>query len=178
MSEKYNSKKIDRIKNSINQKNNYRFLINTTDYLGDVSSYYEDIIAPTTIHTFSWELTERYSTWSYIETININLESIDNDWWSWVDNIYYAIWTDTWTLEYTTYSWTLIVNWLWEYTLNYYSVDNFWNTEGAKTINFILTEKPETYSWIISGYIYDDNNENWIQDIEVHGMMENLYWYK
>ena len=27
-----------------------------------------------------------------------------------------------------------------------------------------LTEKPETYSWLISWYVYDDNNNNWIQE--------------
>jgi hypothetical protein len=43
LSENYNSKQTDRIKNSINQKNNYRFLINTTDSFDEVISYFESI---------------------------------------------------------------------------------------------------------------------------------------
>lgn len=43
LSEKYNSKQADRIKNSINQKNNYRFLINSTDSFQEVTSYFESI---------------------------------------------------------------------------------------------------------------------------------------
>ena len=40
LSKKYNQKKIDRITNSIKQKNNYRFLINTTDSFEVVESYF------------------------------------------------------------------------------------------------------------------------------------------
>ena len=114
--------------------------------------------------TFSWQLTAWYSTGSYIETVKINLNALDNEWWSWIDNTYYAIWTNTWTLDYTTYSGSIIINWLWDYTLNYYSVDKFGNIEENKTINFTLTERPETYSWIISWFVYDDSNNNWVQE--------------
>ena len=79
---------------------------------------------PTT-NTFSWTLTAWYSTGSYIETVNINLNALDNDRWSGIDKTYYAIGTNTWTLEYTIYSWSIIINGLRDYTLNYYSVDVF-----------------------------------------------------
>ena len=119
---------------------------------------------PTTTYSFSWTLTSWYSTGSYIETVNINLNALDNEWWSWIDKTYYAIWTNTWTLEFTAHSWAVIINWLWDYTLNYYSIDKFGNIEENKTINFTLTERPETYSWKISWFVYDDNDNNWIQE--------------
>ncbi|MDD2871762.1 MAG: SdrD B-like domain-containing protein [Candidatus Gracilibacteria bacterium] len=114
--------------------------------------------------TFSGQLTAGYSTGSYIETVKINLNVLDNEGGSGIDKTYYAIGTNTGTLEYTTYSGSIIINGLGDYTLNYYSVDKFGNIEENKTINFTLTEKPETYSGKISGFVYDDNNNNGIQE--------------
>ncbi|MDD2871872.1 MAG: SdrD B-like domain-containing protein, partial [Candidatus Gracilibacteria bacterium] len=62
------------------------------------------------------------------------------------------------------YSGAIIVNGLGEYTLNYYSVDKFGNVEQNKAVNFILTERPETYNGVISGYVYDDANNNGINE--------------
>jgi len=58
----------------------------------------------------------------------------------------------------------VIVNWVWDYTINYYSKDLFGNIEEVKTVSFSLTERPETYAWNISWYVFDDSNENGIQD--------------
>ncbi|MDD2871758.1 MAG: SdrD B-like domain-containing protein [Candidatus Gracilibacteria bacterium] len=116
------------------------------------------------LNTFSGTLTAGYSTGSYIETVNINLNALDNEGGSGIDNTYYAIGTNTGTLDYTTYSGSIIINGLGDYTLNYYSVDKFGNIEENKTINFTLTERPETYSGIISGFVYDDSNNNGVQE--------------
>jgi hypothetical protein len=124
---------------------------------------YQDNEAPITNYNISWELNAN-TTNSYIETATIDLNSIDNEWWTGVGKIYYAIWTDTGSLVYVEYTEPVIVNWVWDYTLHYYSKDLFGNIEEVKTINFSLTERPETYAWNISWYVYDDSNENGIQD--------------
>ncbi|MDD2871760.1 MAG: SdrD B-like domain-containing protein [Candidatus Gracilibacteria bacterium] len=115
-------------------------------------------------NTFSGTSTAGYSSGSYIETVNINLNALDNEGGSGIDQVYYALGTNTGTLEYTSYSGAIIINGLGDYTLNYYSVDKFGNVEENKTISFTLTERPETYSGKISGFVYDDNNNNGIQE--------------
>lgn len=122
-----------------------------------------DTISPITNYSFSWIHTPNTINNSFIEKTTITLTSQDNEWWVWLDNVYYAIWTETWTLIYLPYTETIIVNWVWNYTLNYYAIDKFGNTEIAKTINFSLIEKPETYQWKISWYVYNDENNDWIQ---------------
>lgn len=91
---------------------------------------------------------------SYIETLNIELNSTDNENGTWVDKIYYSLDNlETTEKIYLQYTNQIEVNGVWNYTLSYYSVDKFWNKEEKKTLNFTLTEKPETYSWKISWYI-------------------------
>ncbi len=52
---------------------------------------YQDITSPTTLYSFSWELLSN-STWAtYIQTVTIDLNSVDNEWWTWVNNIYWNI---------------------------------------------------------------------------------------
>jgi len=53
---------------------------------------------------------------------------------------------------------------LYNYTLSYYSTDIFGNIEEVKRTNFTLIERPETYAWNISWYVYDDSNRNWVED--------------
>lgn len=134
---------------------------------------FQDTISPTTNYTLSWELLQN-TTWTYIDKVDLTLNSQDNDEWSWVDKIYYAIWTDTWTLIYLPYTESITVNWIWNYTLNYYAIDKFWNIEQTKTINFSLVERPETYQWEISWYVYEDLNNNWVKD----SIEKSMAWWK
>lgn len=107
---------------------------------------YQDNIAPTTSYNISWELNAN-TTNSYIETVTIDLNAIDNDWWTWVDKIYYAIWTDTWSLVYVEYTESLIVNWVWNYTLNYYSKDLFGNIEEGTSAKSIKKLSKRDFQW-------------------------------
>jgi len=134
---------------------------------------FQDTTPPITNHTLSWELLPN-STWTYIETTTITLNSQDNELWSWIDKIYYAIWTDTGTLIYLPYIEPIIVNWVWNYTLNYYWVDKFGNIETIKTTNFSLVERPETYKGNISWFIYEDLNSNWVKD----STEKTMAWWK
>jgi hypothetical protein len=137
-------------------------------------SIFQDLLASTTTATFLWTQTQN-ATGSYIETTIITLQAIDNEWWTWIDKIYYSLdntWiTDKIYLEYTT---PIIVNWLNQYTLSYYSVDKFGNKETVITANFTLTEQPETYQGEISWYVYEDTNSNWIKDTTEKAMA----WWK
>ncbi len=126
------------------------------DELINLPPIYQDITAPTTTHTFSWTTN---STGSYIETVKIELNSIDNDWWIWVDSIYYSL-DSTWSI-YQKYTNPIIVNEIWNHILNYYSIDKFWNTETLKTVNFqIIKKQQDTNTWKISWYMYFDKNKN------------------
>ena len=71
---------------------------------------------------------------------------------------------DNYYPQYTAYTWPINVNWLWNYTLKYYSVDMFWNKEIEKIKNFSIVAQPETYSWKISWYVYEDTNKNGVKD--------------
>lgn len=134
---------------------------------------FQDLLAPTTTHSFSGTSTQN-TVDSYIETVSINLSATDNEWGSGIDTTYYALWTDMWTLFYQPYTEAIIVNWVWNYTLHYYAIDKFWNTEWIKTVNFALTEKPETYAWNISWYVYEDTNSNWIKETTE----KTMTWWK
>ncbi|MDD2907401.1 MAG: SdrD B-like domain-containing protein [Candidatus Gracilibacteria bacterium] len=152
--------------NNTNNAVNYQIDINS-DGIYDVntnfSPIYQDNTTPTTTHTISGNLNTN-TTNSYIENVTIDLNSIDNENGTGVDKIYYAIGTDTGSLVYVEYTEPVLLNGVGDYTLNYYSKDKFGNTEEAKTSNFSLTEKPETYAGNISGYVYDDSNQNGVQD--------------
>ena len=52
--------------------------------------------------------------------------------------------------------------------------NKFWNQEEPKIINFTLVERPETYQWEISWYIYEDLNSNWIKETTE----KTMAWWK
>lgn len=57
-----------------------------------------DTISPPTNYSFEWTHTPNTTNNSFIETTTITLTATDNNWWVWINTIYYAIWTDTGTL--------------------------------------------------------------------------------
>jgi len=153
----------DAVTQSIDTNNDWIFYW-TWDVEITLPPVFQDLLAPTTTVSFSWIQTPN-QTGSYIETTTITLQAEDNEWWSWVDKIYYSL-DNTWSTDktYLEYTSPIIVNWVNNYTLTYYSVDKFWNKETPKIENFALTEKPETYQWEINWYVYEDTNSNWIKD--------------
>lgn len=123
---------------------------------------YQDLIAPITDIELNGLETPISTGSTYYESVNIDLSSQDNEWWIGVKEIYYSL--DSETPIYIPYIDTLVINGVWEYTLSFYAVDNFGNKEEFQTKNFTLVERPESYAGNISGYIYDDSNENGIRD--------------
>jgi hypothetical protein len=137
----------------------------TWDIITSLPPVFSDDVATITQISFSWTQTSNSTGNSYIETTSITLQATDNEWWSWLDTIYYSLDNTGITDKvYLPYINPIVINWVNEYTLSYYSIDKFWNQENEQTVNFILTKMPETYSWKISWNVYDDNNNNWTKD--------------
>ena len=131
-----------------------------------ISPIYQDLVAPTTTVELDGLETPTSTGSSYYDTVNVTLTSSDNADGTGVKEIYYAIWTGTGELVYLPYTQIVTINGVGDYTLNYYAVDNFWNIEENKTIDFTLVERPETYAWKISGYTFFDTNQNQVWDID------------
>ena len=164
--------------NNTSNSVNYQIDINNDgnfDTNTNFSPIYQDNISPITTYNLIWTQTPNTTNNSYVETLNIELNSIDNENWTWVEKIYYSL-DNIWTTDkiYLEYNNPIQVNGIWNYTLSYYALDKFWNKEEVKTINFTLTEKPETYAWNISWYIYDDSNQNIVLD----SWEKTMAWWK
>lgn len=52
--------------------------------------------------------------------------------------------------------------------------NNFWNIEETKSTSSKLIERPETYQWEISWYVYEDLNSNWVKD----SLEKTMAWWK
>ena len=53
-------------------------------------------------------------------------------------------------------------------------MDKFWNIEPEKTTSFSIVQAPPTATGKISGYVYEDANNNWTKDIGENTMA----WWK
>jgi hypothetical protein len=74
-----------------------------------------------------------------------------------------------------TYTQPLTINWLWNYTLKYYSIDTFWNKEPEQTKTFTIVQTPApSNTGKISGYIFEDSNSNNIKDSNE----KTMAWWK
>ena len=127
----------------------------------NLKSVFQDITTPTTTSSLIGTLAPN-STTNYIETVNVQLNGTDTPWWSWIYKTYFTL--DNYYPTFTPYTVPITINGIWNYTLKYYSVDRFGNIESTQVKNFSIVPQPETYSWKISGYIYEDANSNNIKD--------------
>ena len=134
---------------------------------------YQDLVAPTTTIELDGNETPTSTGSTYYDTVNITLTATDNTDGSGLKETYYAIWTGTWELTYLPYTDTLTINGVGEYTFNYYSVDNLWNVEDNKVVDFTLIEQPETYTGKISGYTFFDADQDQVWDSDEK---TNAWW--